>query len=141
MLQYFVGEMLESLGVTAMLHATREFDHASAVLVVGRIIAQKLAVIQAQTFDQQVPESRVLEISLLVSVEAWQAEFFAEEFILFEPDPQHGEIVIDFELCDMKAFTTGIVWQVGEIMDNLALAGGRAAGEDDGVEGSFAHND
>jgi hypothetical protein len=37
----------------------------------------------------------------------------------------------------MKTLAAYIIWQVGKKMDNLTFAGGRAADEDEGVEGCF----
>ncbi len=40
----------------------------------------------------------------------------------------------------MKALAADIIGQMGQKMDDLAFAGGRAANEDDCVEGVFGHN-
>jgi len=51
------------------------------------------------------------------------------------PGPQHGEVVVDVELRHVEALAADVSWQVGEKMDNLALAGGRAANKGEDVEG------
>ena len=65
------------------------------------------------------------------------SELFAQDVIFFEPDPQHGEIIVDFELRDVESLAADIFGQMLQEVDDFAFAGGRAAGEDDDVEGGF----
>ena len=50
--------MLEGFGVAAVPGTTRKFDQRGAAVMVARVVAELFAVIQAQAFDQQVPELR-----------------------------------------------------------------------------------
>jgi hypothetical protein len=78
-----------------MLIAARKLDQRRRVIVVGRVIAQAFLVIQAETLDQQVPVSGMLEVAVLVGVETGLSQLLAQNVVFLEPSPQHGKVVQD----------------------------------------------
>ena len=95
--------MLESLSVSAMLAAAGEFDQGGVFYVIIPIVAGFFTVLQAQAFDQQLPEFPVFEIAIPIRVQARHFEFFAQQVIFFEPGPQHGKVVQDIQPGQMIA--------------------------------------
>src|SRR5690606_36904332 len=96
-LQDCIRKMLERPGIAAVLATAGEFDQGSCMIVIGAIVTDLLAIGQAQSFDEHMPELVEPEITLFIAMQARQTKALAQDLILFEPGPEQREIIEDIQ--------------------------------------------
>jgi hypothetical protein len=86
-----------------------------------------------------VPEFRAFKITLLITVQARQPEFLAQQVVFLEPCPQHGKVIENDQLSQVEACAAFSRGSMGEEIDHLALPRGRSAGQEQDVEDGWVH--
>jgi hypothetical protein len=94
--------MWKRISVTSVLAAPSEFDECRGVVVIPRIVAQPFVILQTNPLDQQVPEIGILEVALSIGVQSRLTQLFAQDMVLLEPSPEHGEIIEDIQVGDVE---------------------------------------
>lgn len=117
--------------ISPVLVATRKLHQRGIVTVIPRLITSPLVIVQFEALDQQVPEICMDKIAFFVRMQAWSIETLGEQGIFFEPSPQHGKIVQDIQLRQVKTLPAGFGWQVLNKIDDLTFPGGWSAYQDE----------
>jgi hypothetical protein len=117
-----------------VLAAPRELDECRGVIVVRRIVAQPLVIRQAQPLNQQVPEMGIPKVSIGIGVQPWLPKQLAQDVILLEPGPKHGEIIENIQVGDVEPAPPDVGQRAFQEINDLTLARGRPADQDEYVE-------
>src|SRR5262249_20976133 len=126
------GKIAECFG-EAVLAAARELDDDGVMVGVPGIGRELLLEHEVHLLDQEVPEEVFLEMIVRRRVRAGLAVALVDGVVL-EALPDHRKVVDLFEFADVEAAAPLLDRSLLEIVDDLALAGGRASRQDDDLE-------
>src|SRR5690349_12857000 len=85
------------------------------------------------------PEFLKFEVTIFVTVKARQTEALAQNVIFLEPAPDDWKIVEDFKPLNAKSLAASMLRKVNKVMDDLTLARGRSANQDQDIKLIFSH--